>query len=115
MLLKNGSNGEDVKKLQTKLGLAADGAFGPGTEAKVKEWQAANGLGADGMVGEGTWTKMFGATPAAPAATDKPAAPAATEKPASAQQNKMATCNKEADGKKGDERKKFMSECLKAK
>jgi hypothetical protein len=53
--------------------------------------------------------------PAAPAATEKPAAPAATEKPASAQQNKMATCNKEADGKKGDERKKFMSECLKAK
>ena len=51
--------------------------------------------------------------PAAPA-TDKPAAPAA-EKPAGSQQNKMATCNKEADGKKGDERKKFMSECLKAK
>ena len=52
--------------------------------------------------------------PAAPAAPDKPAAPAA-EKPAGSQQNKMATCNKEADGKKGDERKKFMSECLKAK
>ena len=30
-----------------------------------------------------------------------------------AQQNKMATCNKEAGDKKGDERKKFMSECLK--
>jgi len=29
------------------------------------------------------------------------------------QQTKMATCNKEAAGKKGDERKKFMSECLK--
>ena len=65
MLLKNGSNGEDVKKLQTKLGLAADGAFGPGTEAKVKEWQAANGLTADGLVGDGTWTKMFGAAPVA--------------------------------------------------
>jgi hypothetical protein len=32
-----------------------------------------------------------------------------------AQQNKMATCNKEAGDKKGDERKKFMSDCLKAK
>jgi len=53
--------------------------------------------------------------PAAPAATEKPAEPAPAEKPASAQQNKMATCNKAADGKKGDERKKFMSECLKAK
>jgi hypothetical protein len=31
-----------------------------------------------------------------------------------AQQQKMATCNKEAGDKKlaGDERKKFMSECL---
>ena len=59
MLLKNGSKGEDVKKLQAKLGLTADGSFGPGTEAKVKEWQSANGLTADGIVGEGTWGKMF--------------------------------------------------------
>jgi hypothetical protein len=29
-----------------------------------------------------------------------------------AQQNLMGTCNKEAEGKKGDERKKFMSACL---
>jgi hypothetical protein len=29
-----------------------------------------------------------------------------------AQQSKMATCNKEAEGKKGDERKAFMKECL---
>jgi putative chitinase len=60
MLLKKGSNSDDVKKLQAKLGLAADGIFGAGTEAKVKEWQAANGLVADGIVGEGTWSKMFG-------------------------------------------------------
>ncbi|MBV8501025.1 MAG: phosphate starvation-inducible protein PsiF [Paucibacter sp.] len=32
-----------------------------------------------------------------------------------AQQNKMASCNKEATGKKGDERKAFMSQCLSAK
>ncbi|QNM97211.1 PsiF family protein [Chitinimonas koreensis] len=31
------------------------------------------------------------------------------------QQNKMAACNKEAGDKKGDERKQFMSGCLKAK
>jgi putative chitinase len=59
MLLKKGSKGEDVKKLQSKLGLVADGDFGPGTETKVKEWQAANGLTADGIVGDGTWGKMF--------------------------------------------------------
>ena len=62
MLLKKGSNSDDVKKLQEKLGLAADGIFGAGTEAKVKEWQAANGLTADGIVGDGTWGKMFAGT-----------------------------------------------------
>jgi hypothetical protein len=40
---------------------------------------------------------------------------AADEKAPSAQQNKMATCNKEAGEKKGDERKAFMKECLSAK
>ena len=76
MLLKVGSKGDDVKKLQAKLGLAADGHFGPGTEAKVKEWQAANGLGADGIVGDGTWSKMFaGSAPAAPAAPVAAVAP----------------------------------------
>jgi hypothetical protein len=42
------------------------------------------------------------------------AAIAADEKKMTPQQQKMATCNKEAGDKKlaGDERKKFMSECL---
>ena len=62
MLLKVGSTGEDVKKLQTKLGLTADGSFGPKTETVVKEWQTKNGLTADGIVGDGTWSKMFGTT-----------------------------------------------------
>ena len=65
MLLKVGSKGDDVKKLQEKLGAGADGNFGPGTEKLVKEWQAANGLTADGLVGDGTWTKMFGSAPVA--------------------------------------------------
>jgi len=45
---------------------------------------------------------------------DKPAAPAA-EKAKTAQQNKMGDCNKEAAQKKlsGEERKRFMSACLK--
>jgi len=42
---------------------------------------------------------------------------AAAEKALAGQQSRMATCNKEAGVKalKGDERKKFMSECLKTK
>ena len=59
MILKIGSKGEDVKKLQSKLGLGADGVFGPGTELAVKKWQSLNGLTADGIVGEGTWGKLF--------------------------------------------------------
>jgi putative chitinase len=69
MLLKNGSKGEEVKQLQTLLGLGADGSFGPMTETKVKEWQTANGLAADGIVGDGTWGKMFGATASTPTAS----------------------------------------------
>ena len=42
---------------------------------------------------------------------DSAAAPAADKK--MTQQNKMKSCNEEAAGKKGDERKAFMSSCLK--
>ena len=60
MLLKNGSKGDDVKKLQEKLKLTADGAFGLRTEDAVKAWQKANGLKDDGIVGDTTWSKLFG-------------------------------------------------------
>ncbi len=67
MILKNGSKGDDVKKLQEKLGVEAIGTFGPKTEAAVKAWQKANGLKDDGIVGDATWAKLFGKS--APAAT----------------------------------------------
>ena len=60
MLLKLGSEGEDVKKLQTKLGVDPIGKFGPKTDAAVKAWQSANGLTADGIVGDATWSKLMG-------------------------------------------------------
>ena len=59
MLLKIGSKGDDVKKLQSKLGLGADGVFGKATEEAVKAFQLKNGLSPDGLVGEGTWGKLF--------------------------------------------------------
>ncbi|MEY3881178.1 MAG: hypothetical protein RIQ94_1974 [Pseudomonadota bacterium] len=62
MLLKVGSKGDEVKKLQEKLRLGVDGSFGPGTEKAVKSWQSANGLTADGIVGAGTWGKLFADT-----------------------------------------------------
>ena len=48
------------------------------------------------------------------AASHAASAPMADKKP-TAQQGKMATCNKDAADKKGDERKAFMKSCLSAK
>lgn len=57
-VIKRGSKGEQVKKVQETLGITADGDFGPGTEAAVKAWQAENELMADGIVGPKTMEKM---------------------------------------------------------
>jgi putative chitinase len=74
MLLKLGSEGEDVKKLQIKLGVDPIGKFGPKTEAAVKSWQSSNGLTADGVVGDGTWSKLFTeGTVSAPTVITEPA------------------------------------------
>ena len=59
-VLRRGSKGDMVKKMQAKLGLTADGDFGPGTEAALKKWQTANGLTADGVAGPKTLTKLLG-------------------------------------------------------
>jgi putative chitinase len=67
MLLKKGDNNENVKLLQSKLGVDPIGNFGPATEAAVKAFQAKNGLIADGIVGDGTWNKIMGSSIATPA------------------------------------------------
>lgn len=59
-VLRRGSKGEEVKRMQAKLGIAADGDFGPGTETALKKWQAANGLTADGVAGPKTLAKLLG-------------------------------------------------------
>jgi putative chitinase len=69
MLLKRGDNNEDVKKLQSKLGVEPLGNFGPKTETAVKAWQTANGLTADGIVGPATWAKIMGESIATQIAT----------------------------------------------
>ncbi len=57
-ILKRGLKGAPVKRLQTKLGIAADGDFGPGTERAVRDFQKANGLAVDGIAGPDTFTAM---------------------------------------------------------
>ena len=58
VLLKEGTRGDAVKTLQEKLGVAADGQFGPGTEKAVRDYQQKNGLVADGMAGPATLAHM---------------------------------------------------------
>lgn len=59
-LIKKGSQGDAVKKMQQALNakgykLTEDGDFGSKTEAAVKAFQKANGLEVDGEVGPMTW------------------------------------------------------------
>lgn len=58
MILKLGSIDNEVKALQEKLNLKADGIFGPLTEEAVKDFQRANGLEVDGIVGANTLSKL---------------------------------------------------------
>lgn len=57
-LLKRGLAGEPVKILQAKLGVKADGQFGPATEAALKAYQTEHGLAADGIAGPDTFTAL---------------------------------------------------------
>ena len=58
MVLKLGNRGNEVKLLQEKLNLKADGIFGPLTEEAVKDFQRSNGLEVDGIVGANTLSKL---------------------------------------------------------
>ncbi len=57
-ILKKGMVGEPVKRMQAKLGVTADGDFGPGTEKALRDYQAANGLAVDGVAGPDTFMHM---------------------------------------------------------
>ncbi|GAB4066067.1 peptidoglycan-binding protein [Ancylobacter sonchi] len=58
ILLKVGTSGDTVKKLQAALGVGADGKFGAGTKKAVEEYQAKNGLDSDGFAGPATLAKL---------------------------------------------------------
>jgi peptidoglycan hydrolase-like protein with peptidoglycan-binding domain len=54
-VLRQGSKGEDVRALQQKLGIRADGIFGPQTAQAVRDFQQRSGVGVDAIVGPKTW------------------------------------------------------------
>lgn len=56
--IKLGSIGEDVRYLQRRLGIFADGVFGPQTRRHVISFQKSKGLVADGVVGPKTWNAL---------------------------------------------------------
>jgi hypothetical protein len=66
-ILKHGSRGEDVKKLQKVLNalglcpepIVIDGVFGPTTLDAVKRFQRQANLHVDGVVGGKTWDRLF--------------------------------------------------------
>jgi len=57
-VLKVGSRGDSVREIQRKLGIPADGVFGPMTESAVRRFQAAQGLPVDGIVGPVTLRRL---------------------------------------------------------
>jgi len=58
--VKQGSQGDAVRAVQTKLGITVDGIFGTGTKAAVAEFQDSKGLVPDGVVGPNTWAALVG-------------------------------------------------------
>lgn len=59
LVLKLGSRGDEVKKLQRALGLKDDGVFGLQTSATLMQWQRKNDLKADGIAGPVTLNKLY--------------------------------------------------------
>src|SRR3954470_13112515 len=60
VMLRFGSTGPDVARVQSTLGIATDGIFGPQTDAAVRAFQQKAGLSPDGIVGAATWRALFG-------------------------------------------------------
>lgn len=66
-LLRRGSSGPEVARLQRFLAIPDDGVFGDQTHRAVVAYQRGVGLDADGVVGPLTWAKVnAGARPAGP-------------------------------------------------
>lgn len=70
-LTKPYMTGEDVRQVQQRLGINADGVFGPGTQKAVIKFQTSQQIASDGIVGKvtrdllnGTGNRKFNITDA---------------------------------------------------
>ena len=57
-ILRKGDRGQEVARLQAKVGADIDGIFGSKTEAEVIDYQSRNDLGVDGLAGPETLGHM---------------------------------------------------------
>ena len=57
-IVKQGSRGLWVRKVQQALGIHVDGKFGKNTNTALKAWQAEHGLEADGIAGRNTYRAL---------------------------------------------------------
>ncbi len=87
-LIKTGSEGEEVKKIQQRLAdlgfykSEVDGQFGPGTRNAVMAFQSQHDLGVDGVIGPSTKETLFSSSARQAVETPTPSpTPQATQLP----------------------------------
>jgi peptidoglycan hydrolase-like protein with peptidoglycan-binding domain len=91
--LAPGAQGAGVRALQQKLGVDADGSYGPVTRAAVKRFQRSNGLDGDGVAGPATLAALgLGA-----AATSSATAPGDATPRAASRLEAIAQCESGGD------------------
>jgi hypothetical protein len=92
--LQPGTKGTAVKRLQRKLGLRADGVYGPATKRAVKRFQKRAGLKPDGVAGPATLRRL-GVRVSAGDAQQAPSGGSTTSVPAVLQ--RIAQCESGGD------------------
>jgi peptidoglycan LD-endopeptidase CwlK len=58
-MLKVGSKGKNVQRVQRAVNVKPDGIYGKDTKEAVRKYQERKGLKVDGIVGEKTWNMLF--------------------------------------------------------
>jgi hypothetical protein len=94
---RSASAGYDVRALQRKLGVRADGVFGPQTRRAVRSFQRRNGLTVDGVVGPQTLRALGLARTATTTRTTASATGARSQASAAALLRRIARCESGGD------------------
>jgi hypothetical protein len=88
---------DSVRALQKKLGVSADGVYGPKTRAAVKRFQRVHGLAVDGVAGPQTLAELGLGGGDQPPATDETASSPAAGGADDARLERIAQCESGGD------------------